>query len=605
MSLPLARHACRQLARAPTRRTRATLHPTHPPSSIHQSARFLSTATPTTAVKPYLITTPIFYVNASPHIGHLYSTVISDVLARYARLRHPERPVMFCTGTDEHGLKIQQAAEESGKDPKEFCDLISTRFKELARAGTISNTRFIRTTDKSHVKAVQYLWRKLRARGFIYKGSHSGWYAVSDECFYTDAQIRTTVDPVTKKETKVSLETGKQVEWTEEENYKFRLSAFREPLISWLQSNPTAIYPPKRHAEVLASLTSGPLADLSVSRLRSRLSWGIEVPEDPEHTIYVWLDALINYMTFAGYPWHDGQSDGKGWPPDIMTVGKDIIRFHAVYFPAFLLALDYELPKTILAHAHWTMDRSKMSKSLGNVADPFQSIEHYGVDGVRYYLMRAGGSFTDDSDWSSEQVTKHYDTHLKDLIGNLFSRIASPRLLARLEEANAVPHSQPRGTVGERDSAIHAMLVELPGKVEKRFENLEVGKALEDIMDCLAEANRHFTQLAPWAPNTPESIKSAYFYSSETLRIAGILLQPFMPTKSAELLDRMGVGEGERGWEDAGLGKGRYEGVARLEPGNPLFPKLARVSQEAQTAEGKVGKKEKVPLKVKLESLRG
>ncbi|KDQ05899.1 hypothetical protein BOTBODRAFT_39907 [Botryobasidium botryosum FD-172 SS1] len=471
---------------------------------------------------------------------------------------------MFCTGTDEHGLKIQQAAKESGKDPKEFCDLISTRFKELARAGTISNTRFIRTTDKSHVKAVQYLWRKLRARGLIYKGSHSGWYAVSDECFYTDAQVRTAVDPITKKEIKVSIETGKQVEWTEEENYKFRLSAFREPLISWLQSNPTAIYPPKRHAEVLASLTSGPLADLSVSRLRSRLSWGIEVPEDPEHTIYVWLDALINYMTFAGYPWHDGQSDGKGWPPNIMTVGKDIIRFHAVYFPAFLLALDHELPKTILAHAHWTMDRSKMSKSLGNVADPFQSIEHYGVDGVRYYLMRAGGSFTDDSDWSSEQVPKHYDTHLKDLIGNLFSRIASPRLLAHHEEADVMPHSQPQGTVGERDSAIYAMLVELPGK---------------DIMDCLAEANRHFTQLAPWAPNTPESIKSAYFYSSETLRIAGILLQPFMPTKAAELLDRMGAGEGERGWDDAGLGRGRYEGM-------------------------KEGKKEKVPLKVKLDSLR-
>ncbi|KAJ1302733.1 hypothetical protein OPQ81_003046 [Rhizoctonia solani] len=413
-------------------------------------ARFSTQASVTTgwSLKPYFVTTPIFYPNADPHIGHLYSMILADILARYSRLRHPLRPVVFSTGTDEHGLKIQQAAKEKEVSPQELCDRLSSKFKVLASNSDISHTRFIRTTDDDHVLAVKRFWKRLVERGHIYKGTHAGWYSVSDECFYPENQVENVKDPRTGESYMVSKESGQRVEWSEEENYKFRLSNFRQPLIEWLQNNPQAIRPEPYYRAILDSLTNDENAtpDLSVSRPRSRLQWGIQVPGDQEHTIYVWLDALVNYLTVAGYP-----DNTVAWPADISVIGKDIIRFHAIYWPAFLLALDLPPPKTLLTHGHWTKDRQKMSKSRGNVADPFLAMGYnqdgtskqrvvvdpeknrgeldIGVDGVRWYMLRAGGTFETDSDWSHNQARKHYQRELSGSLGNLVSRITAPKLL--------------------------------------------------------------------------------------------------------------------------------------------------------------------------------
>jgi len=336
-----------------------------------------------------------------PHIGHLYTLVTTDIFSRHARLARPDSVIGFLTGTDEHGLKIQRAAEAENLEPREFCDRISDRFRDLADKAGTSYTRFIRTSEKDHHYAVQHVWRILDSQGLIYKGSHKGWYSIPDECFYTDNQIERRKSPGSTRngsdrEIIVSKETGSVVEWTEEENYKFRLSRFRDFLLERYQSDPQVIYPPQQHANVL-DLLSAPLEDLSVSRPRNRLHWGISVPNDPAHTIYVWFDALINYLTGAGYPWDtEAQKSQSLWPPDLQVVGKDIIRFHTVYFPAMLQALNLPPPKRLLAHSHWTVNRRKMSKSIGNVVDPFQVMEDFGTDLVRYYLARVGGRFKDD-----------------------------------------------------------------------------------------------------------------------------------------------------------------------------------------------------------------
>jgi methionyl-tRNA synthetase len=302
-----------------------------------------------------------------------------------------ERKAVLATGTDEHGIKIQKVAEESKESPRDLCDRVSQKFKELAGISGVEYTRFIRTTDLDHVEAVKKLWNDLQKGGFIYKGTHEGWYSVSDEAFYTPAQIKVNDSDSSKME---SIETGSTVEWSSEENYKFKLSAFQQPLLDWLDANPDAVVPASRRDTLIAEIKQG-LSDLSVSRPRSRLHWGIPVPSDEQHTIYVWLDALTNYLTVSGYPWKDGKTEC--WPTDVQMIGKDIIRFHAVYFPAFLMALGLPLPVHTVVHGHWTMDKHKMSKSRGNVADPFQTINKYGRDQIRWFLCRVGGNLAADA----------------------------------------------------------------------------------------------------------------------------------------------------------------------------------------------------------------
>jgi methionyl-tRNA synthetase len=354
------------------------------------------------SLPPALFTTPIFYPSAVPHVGHLHSLVLTDVLARYARLRAPGRPVLMSTGTDEHGLKIQQAARKAGLAEPAFVESLSGRFRQLADDAGVDYTTFIRTSEPRHHAAVADFWNDLMAKGLIYKGSHEGWYAISDECFYPANQVHDVPSPTEPGTTiKVSIETGSAVEWTAEENYKFRMSEFRQRLIDWLESDPHAITPPKYAASVLADLRAGPLDDLSISRPAARLTWGVPVPGDASHTVYVWFDALVNYLTVLGYPSSTtpaaAANPPPGWPAELQVVGKDIVRFHAIYWPAMLMARGFEPPRRLLVHAHWTMRKMKMSKSTGNVADPNEALRRASVESVRAYLMGIGSDLRDDA----------------------------------------------------------------------------------------------------------------------------------------------------------------------------------------------------------------
>ncbi|KAK4687827.1 methionyl-tRNA synthetase, partial [Tremellales sp. Uapishka_1] len=511
------------------------------PSPIASSSKLppLFTSDP----KPFYVTTPIFYVNASPHIGHLHSLVLTDVLARFSRLRHPERKVIFATGTDEHGLKIQQAAQKLGVEEEKFCEGVSQRFRDLASKAGIGHTDFIRTSEERHYAAVRYFWvsldrpqrthideegdmqAELIKSGDIYKSTHSGWYAVSDECFYSASQV------MEKDGKMVSLETGAEVVWEEEMNWKFKLGNHRKKLKKWL-ANVESVHPHAVRHDILRQIPN--LEDLSISRPRSRVRWGVPVPDDPEQTIYVWVDALINYLTVLGYP-----RKTEGWPADIQVVGKDIIRFHAIHWPALLFSAGLEPPKRILAHAHWTMNKSKMSKSKGNVADPIEAMDRWGPDGVRWYLMRVGGSLSTDSDYSERELSFHYKL-LASQIGNLASRISSTEILSKVHAYDQV----------KKDEELDRLLGGIRTGVEEKMEKYEISKVCESLMDVVVAANRHFSAERPWEVQALDST-TAVFYSYEALRIAGILLQPIMPVKSAELLDRLGIPSHERRWEDA------------------------------------------------------
>ncbi|GHJ88770.1 hypothetical protein NliqN6_5172 [Naganishia liquefaciens] len=509
------------------------------------------------SAKPYYVTTPIFYVNASPHIGHLHSLLLADTLARYARLRRPDTPVRFATGTDEHGLKIQQAAERAGVQPGEFCDEISRRFRELARVADASNTDFVRTTSAAHRRAVQHFWKTIERAGYIYKGSHSGWYAVSDECFYTDSQVQDApLSSACAAPRKIAIESGSAVEWTSEENYKFRLSALQPRLLDWL-ATPGTVFPDWRRHELITALERDPLPDLSISRPRQRLSWGIEVPGDAEHTIYVWVDALTNYLTVLGYPF-DGQGQAQAWPADVQVVGKDIVRFHTIYWPALLMAANLPPPRQVLAHAHWTMGNAKMSKSRGNVADPLEIMRRpggVGVDGLRWYLMRNGGALPNDADFSQQEVVKGY-TLLASRMGNLVGRIGSAKIQKRFLAAAAAAaaaaedvHVLVKPGVEAPERALWEMLDGLKARLEARLDRHEITAAMQDVIEVILEANRLFTLLQPWTPSTPPAdLLTALTYAHDSLRLAGIALQPVMPTKMPDLLDRLGVDA--RGWDE-------------------------------------------------------
>ncbi|KAL1922969.1 uncharacterized protein VTP21DRAFT_9345 [Calcarisporiella thermophila] len=520
--------------------------------------------------KPVYITTPIFYVNAVPHIGHLYSAVLADTLKRYHELHG--RKVILSTGTDEHGMKIQQAAEKNKETPRELCDRVSQRFRQLFDAGNISYTTYIRTTDQQHAPAVAELWNRLSANGSIYKGTHEGWYSVSDEAFYTQNQVHEKIDEKTGEKYMASIETGQRVEWTSEVNYKFRLSAYRDKLVGWLRENPDAIVPPQRHREILSWLEAG-TGDLSVSRPRARLDWGLPVPGDSEHTVYVWLDALTNYLTVTGFPSIQPppslppqvHSTNSAWPADVHIVGKDILRFHSVYWPAFLMAAGLPLPRKILAHAHWTMGRQKMSKSRGNVADPFEVLEKFGVDAVRYYLIRDGG-IADDGDYSEQTLGTVYKKELAGQLGNLLNRATS----STLNPTGTVPAL--KSEVDERDRALHAKLEGLPASIDNHFQSFDFSKAVRQIFDTIGEANKYFNDNAPWSLTEDTQRRDQVVgYALESVRIAALLLQPVMPGKMAEVLDCLGTKEEDRVWDRAKLGAG---GVRKVCVKKVVFPKL-------------------------------
>ena len=357
---------------------------------------------------------------AAPHVGHLFTLVLTDILKRWQVLLGDQHATML-TGTDEHGMKIQKAAEKAGLDVKLFCDKHMRQFEQLSHRADISYDHFIRTTDPVHKAAVEHFWQELNHRGHLYESKHEGWYSVSDETFFPQSSVHLVLDPSTGRKHMASMETGREVEWTSEINYHFRLSGFKDRLLRHYEENPDFIVPASRQSFIVKEVKSG-LQDLSVSRPASRLQWGIQVPNDESQTIYVWLDALINYLTYAGYPFTPGTEKDSIWPPNCQVIGKDIIKFHCIYWPAFLMALDIPLPKQFLTHAFWTLNREKMSKSVGNVVNPFFAIDRFDTDTMRYYLANDGG-IVDDADYDNLYIVDRYKKGLQGGLGNLVSRI--------------------------------------------------------------------------------------------------------------------------------------------------------------------------------------
>ncbi|KAK5164152.1 methionyl-tRNA synthetase [Saxophila tyrrhenica] len=557
-----------------------------------------SSLTPAEQNKPYYVTTPIFYVNAAPHVGHMYTMILTDVLKRWQQMKN--RKAILLTGTDEHGMKVQRAAAKAGVEPQEFCDKGAEVFKELAGSIDISNDIFMRTSDKKHKEAVEYAWQMLEQRGYIYESKHEGWYSVSDETFYPQGQVQLIVDPPTGRKIMASIETGKEVEWTSERNYHFRLSAFREDLLEFYKQNPKFIVPQTRMNEIVRQVSDG-LEDLSISRPVERLTWGVRVPTDPSQTMYVWLDALLNYATGVGYPFTPGSEAASGWPADVHVVGKDIIRFHCIYWPAFLMALDLPLPKQVLTTAHWTLGKQKMSKSVGNVVNPIFALERFGTDVMRWYLVHDGG-ITDDADYDNIHIVEKYKKGLQGGIGNLTSRVLKGRgwNLRRAVESFARPHLDPAHFLNETDTLgrdTYNHLQVLPTEANNLMDDLLPNKALQRIMDSIYTANAYVQHAAPWSlvkmRQAEEQSLSAnkkrieqldrdahriVFVTGETLRMVGIMLQPFMPVKAKELLDMLGVVEERRNWEWCAVGKDDGYGVSMKDLGKrgdgQLFPML-------------------------------
>ncbi|OKL64693.1 hypothetical protein UA08_00152 [Talaromyces atroroseus] len=446
-------------------------------------------------------------------------------------------------------------------DTQAFCDMNCNTFKDLAKAANLSHDHFIRTTDTAHKDAVRYFWEMLQHRGYIYTKKHEGWYSVSDEAFYPKSQVQPSLDPATGRKLMVSVETGKEVEWSSETNYHFRLSAFKDRLLQFYEKNPNFVRP-KHHMDALVKSVREGLQDLSISRPAERLTWGVRVPGDESQTIYVWLDALVNYLTKAGYPFTPGKESEMGWPADIHVVGKDIVRhtqshsFHCVYWPAFLMALDLPLPRTVLVHGHWTMNQAKMSKSTGNVVNPFFAIDRFGLDSMRFFLMLQGPQ-DNDSDYDNSYVVRDYRTHLQRGLGNLTSRtlgVAKLQLRPCIEAAANGTLVKPQPS----DLEIEACLRSRPKSVRKSMDaNLDPKRALEKIAKLVQLVQYYFHISAPWDHDTTGDPSQGYrciYNACEGLRIAGILLQPFMPQKSTELLDLLGVGASARGFSSASYG---------------------------------------------------
>ncbi|GAB0138561.1 hypothetical protein EsDP_00006791, partial [Epichloe bromicola] len=545
--------------------------------------------------KPYYITTPIFYVNAAPHIGHLYTMVLADVLNRWQQIKG--RKTFFLTGTDEHGMKIQRAAVKEGFQPKEFCDNNSNKFRELAAAAEISYDAFMRTTNPEHKESVSEFWLQLKhslpEHLGLYKGTHEGWYAVSDECFYPEDLVRPDIVPQTGKKIMVSDETGSEVEWVEEETWFFPLTKYKDALLKFYDENPNWITPAHRMNEV-RNWVENHLEDLSITRPAARLSWGIPDPEDDDQTIYVWVDALINYITQAGYgsTWHS-PSDNMGiWPADMQIIGKDILRFHAIYWPALLMALRLPLPKRLLCHNHWTMSNRKMSKSLGNVVNPFFAVQRWDVDPLRYFLMR-NGSFTKDMSYSNQLIGSVYTKELQANMGNLFYRIARPKVTAKWSTLEAVSafRAGAFGQIAEQHpkqlfESLDEHLKKAPSAFYEEMENCNTGGAVREMFNLLRETNRYVSDTEPWHlvknpdPESRVLLNLVIYNCAEALRIAGILLQPIMPTKASLLLNELGVAPDRRTVDYAVKGKDANYGTeakigdpaARTKKWDTIFP---------------------------------
>ncbi len=505
---------------------------------------------------PFYITTAISYPNGKPHIGHAYELIATDAMARFQRLDGMD--VFFLTGTDEHGQKMQQTARAEGISPEELAQRNSDQFRAMGKLLNASNDDFIRTTEERHHETSRNIWNLMADSGDIYKDSYAGWYSVRDEAYYGEDETEVRADGVRYGP------QGTPVEWVEEESYFFKLSEYQDKLLKLYEENPEFIGPAERRNEIISFVKSG-LKDLSISR--TTFDWGIKVPNDPKHVMYVWVDALTNYITATGYIEDKNGPRAKYWPADVHIIGKDIIRFHAVYWPAFLMSAKLPLPKRVYAHGFLLNKGEKMSKSLGNVVDPVNLVSHFGLDQVRYFFLREV-SFGQDGSYSEEGIATRINADLANGIGNLASRSLS-MIVKNCDGQIPTP-----GALTDEDKA---MLASADGLLEICREEMGkqlIHRALAAIIAVVSETDRYFASQEPWAlkKTDPERMGTVLYVTAEVVRQIGILLQPFMPESCEKLLDLVAAPADKRDF--AALGEaGRLVPGTPLEAPKPVFPR--------------------------------
>ena len=503
----------------------------------------------------FYLTTPLYYVNAAPHLGGTYTTIVCDTIARYKRMMGFD--VKFLTGTDEHGQKIERSAKSEGIAPQVLADRVFKQYEDLWKSIGISNDLWIRTTDRRHPPAVHEIYRRAKANGFIYKGEYAGWYCVSCEAYAPESDPKTPVS---------CPDCGRETEWFSEESYFFKLSQFEDRLLEYYEENPDFVRPVTRRNEV-ASFVKGGLRDLSISR--STLKWGVPLPDDPEHVFYVWFEALTGYMTGIGFQ-SDEQTYDKYWPANLHVVGKDILRFHAVYWPAFLMAAQLPVPKTVLGHGWWLFKEEKMSKSRGNVFEPTLLTKVFGIELLRYFLLREM-VFGQDCNLSFDAVIQRANSDLANGLGNLLSRTIAMVIKYR---SGVVPY---RGSA-EGDEEVRQRATDVIAEYRKNFDNYEFSRALENVWQLAGRVNKYIVENQPWAIAKDESqaprLDSVLFHCTEALRLSAVLLAPAMPASAQRIWEQLGL---DGAVSDERLDELRWSeemaGV-KLRGGDALFPRV-------------------------------
>jgi methionyl-tRNA synthetase len=508
-------------------------------------------------MEKYYVTTPIYYVNSEPHIGSAYTTIVADIVARYKRMRNFD--VFFLTGTDEHGQKIIQSATEKGITPKELVDDLSNKFKTLWEDMSLTHDYFVRTTDEEHEKTVQLVVQKMKNKGDIYKGKYEGWYCIPDESFFSDEDIEE------KNGKKVCPECGRELKWVEEENYFFKLSKYNDALLELYDKNPEFMQPDFRKNEMYQILKSG-LRDLSITR--TTFNWGVPLSDDPEHVVYVWVDALINYISALGYA-HNGENFKKYWPADLHLIGKEINRFHSIIWPAMLMSIDIELPKKVFAHGWLTVNGEKISKSLGNAIDPRLLMDAYSKDAVRYYLMR-DINFGRDGDFSEENLITRYNSDLANDLSNLVHRTLS--MLSKYFDGIV----QPKGKEEDVDNQLYSLIEKNTKEFLNNMDDLKFTQALEKLWEIVRFSNKYIDLTEPWILGKDESKKdrlSTVLYNLlDSIRNIAIMIYPIMPESSVKIVKKLGYSEQHINENNLGLNK--LDSNQKTTTGEPVFQRI-------------------------------